>query len=167
MHESLEEFLDHVAQRGSWFGGGSAAALTSALAAALLEKVVVEPSVLQRLRRIRRVCVELIQRDATAFAAVIRAIRQQNTRAFRMTLQAATEVQWQVFECARRVGADGTAAQRLVKPRFQSDLRCAMAMARAAEVSARTLIVTNLAWLHDRSYTRAIRRRIQALPKHR
>ena len=67
-----------------------------------------------------------------------------------------------MFEHAERLQAVCRAAQRAVKPQFQSDLRCAMAVARAAVESARTLAHTNLTWLNDRVYTQKIERRLQA-----
>ena len=161
MQGSLEQFLEQVARRGSWVGGGSVAALSAALAAALLEKLVHGPRTASRLRRVRRECVALIRRDAELFARVVRATRTKNRRAFERSLKAATDVPCRVFERAQAVQAACRAAQRAVKPQFQSDLRCAMALALAAAESARTLIHTNLAWLDDQAYARATRRRLQ------
>ena len=156
-----EHFLEQVARRGSWVGGGSVAALGAALAAALLQKLVVRPTIARALRRIRRECVQLIQKDADAFARVIRATRHGNRHSFQRALKAATDVPWRVFLHSQRIQAACRAAQRAVKPRFQSDLRCAMAFAMAASASARTLIDTNLAWLKDAPYARRMRRRLQ------
>lgn len=161
LSDSLEEFLAQVARRGSWVGGGSAAALCAALAAALLEKLVVRPAQGNALRRVRAECVRLIDRDATTFAAVIQATRHHNRRAFSRNLKVATEVPCRVFEHAQAIQAACRRATRAVKPRFQSDLRCAMAMALAAGESARTLIETNLAWLNQPGYTKQIRNRLQ------
>ena len=161
LYGSLEQFLDQVARRGSWIGGGSVAALSAALSAALLEKLVHEPRVSRRLGRIRRECVRLIHRDAETFARVIQATQRKQRQAFARALKAAIEVPCRVFEHAQAVQAACRAAQRLVKPRFQSDLRCAMAMALAAAESARTLIMTNLAWLDDSTHAKRIRRRLQ------
>ncbi len=158
----LHEFLEQVARRGSWLGGGSAAALCAALAAALLEKLVVQQALNRRMRRIRRACTALIPKDATMFSRVIAASRRHNRGAFRHALKAATEVPWQVFDHAKAIQAACRAAQRSVKPRFQSDLRCALALALASSESARTLIYTNLAWLNDAAYTKTMRRRLQS-----
>ena len=160
MHGSLEQFLDQVARRGSWSGGGSVAALSAALAAALLEKLIHDPRAARRLRRIRQECVRLIRRDAETFARVIRATQRKHRQAFVRSLKAANEVPCRVFEHAQAVQSACRVAQRSVKPRFQSDLRCAMAVALAAGESARTLIYTNLAWLGDRAYAKRIRRRL-------
>ena len=143
-------------------GGGSVAAFSAALAAALLEKLIPDPRTGRRLGAVRRECLGLLEQDAEAFARVIRTTRHKDRRAFRTALQAATEIPCRVFEHAQRLQATCRAAQRDVKPRFQSDLRCAMAVAMAAGESARTLVHTNLAWLGDQAYTKRIRRRLQA-----
>lgn len=162
MRSSLEQFLEQVAQRGSWLGGGSVAAVSAALAAALLEKLVMQPDAARRLRRRRRECLELVERDAEMFARVIEATRRHNREAFRRALKRATEVPWKVFDHAQAIQAECRAAQRVVRPKFQSDLRCAMALALASSESARTLINTNLAWLKDARYSKSLRRRLQA-----
>jgi len=149
LEASLDNFLDQVAHRGSWKGGGSVAALSAALAAALLEKLVIDSSRSRRLRAIRRECVELIERDARLFARVIQATRAQDRQAFRRALRAATDVPRRVYRHAVHVQEQCRRARRVVKPRFQSDLRCAAAVAAAAAVSAHALIATNLAWLND------------------
>ena len=159
---TVEQFLEQVARRGSWVGGGSVAALAAALSAALLEKLVHRAALITRLRRIRRECTALIQRDAKMFARVIQATRHKNRQRFSRALKTATEVPCRVFEDALTVQRACRDAQRSVKPQFQSDLRCAMAVALAAAESARTLVLTNLAWLNDRAYTKRIRRRLQS-----
>ena len=143
-------------------GGGSVAALSAALSAALLEKLVVQPSTVRRLRRAWHECVGLIELDARRFAQVIAATRAKNRRAFTRSLKLATEVPTKVFEHAQMIQVACRNAQRSVKPRFQSDLRCAMAVALAASEAARTLILTNLAWLDERAYTVRMRRRLLA-----
>jgi formiminotetrahydrofolate cyclodeaminase len=162
---ALNPFLEQLARRGSWIGGGSVAALCAALAAALLEKLVIQPQQMTRLRRIRRECLALIQRDAETFARVIQATRRRNRQAFRRSLKAATDVPCQVFANAQMIQAICRAAQRSVKPQFQSDLRCAMAVALAAAESARTLIHTNVDWLGEPAYSRSIDRRLQRLAR--
>jgi len=151
VQDSLDQLLNRVAHRGSWFGGGSAAALTAALAAALLEKLVVAPKVAHALRRSRRACLKLIQQDAEAFASVIEAMRSKNRRRFVRALNAATAVQQAVLGHSRAIQRAGRVAQRSMNRKFQSDLRCAMALASASGASARVLIRTNRAWLRQRT----------------
>jgi len=159
---SVEQFLEEVARRGSWVGGGSVAALSAALAAALLEKLLTHPQAARRLRRIRHACVRLIERDAVTFARVIKATRLKNHQGFRRALKAAIDVPCQVVEHAQAIRRTARDAARSVKPQFQSDLRCAIALADAAGTSARILIDTNLAWLKDPDYTKAIRHRLKS-----
>jgi formiminotetrahydrofolate cyclodeaminase len=159
--ESIEQFLDEAARRGSWIGGGSLAALSAALAAALLEKLTLQPQTVRRLRRIRRACVVLIRQDAQAFAKAISATRLPRRRTFQRSLKAATDVQVKVFSNSQTITRACRRARRAVKPRFQSDLRCVLALAAAARQSASTLIRTNLAWLNDPAYAVQVRRRLR------
>lgn len=163
MRQSLEHFLDQVARQGSWFGGGSVAALSAALAAALLEKLLGSTASARRLSRIRRECLTLVPRDAEAFARVIEVSRSGKSHAFTRTLKAATEIPCRVFEHAQAIRAASWAAANSIKPQFQSDLKGARAVAGAAAEAARALIETNLVWLNDRAYTRTIRLRLRRL----
>jgi len=158
---SLEEFLEQVARRGSWSGGGSVAAVSAALSVALLEKLSTRPRAVRRLRRLRRECLVLVHRDAQTFSRVIEATRAGNRGAFTRSLKQATEVPYRVFAHAQTVAAICRAERRFIKPRFQSDLHCAMAVAGAAGESARALIRTNLAWLKDQAYTARMTRRLR------
>jgi len=160
--DSIEQFLGQVARQGSWVGGGSVAAFSAALSAALLEKLVHHSSTARRLRAIRADCLRLMDRDATTFAKVIQATRASHRGNFRRSLKAAIEVPTRVAEQAGAVRAGCKAAERLVHPKFRSDLRCARALADAAEEGAQALIATNLSWLKDRSYANVIRRRLSA-----
>ena len=162
MHDSLEQFLGQVAHRGSWVGGGSVAALSAALAAALLEKLVADPRAARQLARRRRACLILIEQDAKRFARVIEATRTKRHGVFARALKDATEVPCQVYEHAGAVLVACRRARRGIKPKFQSDLKCAMAVASSAQASARALIQTNLTWLNDGSYTKRLQQRLRA-----
>lgn len=161
--EPLEQFLEHIAQRGSWFGGGSVAALCGAISAALLEKLIASSRPAQRVSRIRHECTQLIQRDARVFADVVEASRLTDRLVFQKALKKAIETPCRVFECAQSLQHLGRSARRLIKPQLQSDLRCAMAVASAAGNSARVLIQANLSWLNDRRYAKMIRRRLDSV----
>ncbi len=164
MRASIEQFLEHVARRGSWVGGGSVAALSAALSAALLEKLVPAVPLQRRLRAIRHDALRLIDRDAVLFARVIQATRAGgHRRQFVRALQSATDVPCRVAEHAGAVAAACRRARRDVRPKFQPDLHTAEALAAAAETSARALIATNLAWLKDAAYAKIIRRRLKAI----
>jgi formiminotetrahydrofolate cyclodeaminase len=142
--------------------------LTAALAAALLEKLVQPSGAAQarRLQQVRTECLALVQQDADTFSRVIQTTRRSDRAAFRRALQSATDIPCRIFERARLVQDACLAVQRTVKPQFQSDLRCAAAVATGAAESARTLVLTNLAWLNDPAYTRRIKRRLQAAARH-
>jgi len=146
---SVQEFLDRVAQRGSWVGGGSASAMTAALSAALLEKLLVAPQAARAIRRIRGECLGLTERDAEAFAKAIQAVRAGRMAAFRRSLEAATQLQRVIQRDARAVEVTGRRARRAVRRRLQSDLRCALVLARASAEAAGILVETNRAWLRQ------------------
>ena len=120
--------------------------MSTALAAALLEKLAVQPQAARRLRRIREDCLKLADGDAKAFARVVQAARQEHPRAVHRALRSATDIPRQVFEHAHTVYATCRIIKPRVKPQFHSDLRCAMALAIASAESAKTLIQANLAW---------------------
>lgn len=162
MDDSLDHFLEELTRRGSWIGGGSVAAVSAALAAALLEKLIATPARAQPLRQRRLACLRLAQRDAEAFARVIQATRKGDPHEVQRALKTATGIPWQVFQHAQAIQRVGRRTQRSLKPRFRSDLACAMVLARASGDSARILIRTNLAWLNDAKHTRMMRRRLKA-----
>ena len=163
---SIDEFLAQVARRGSLVGGGSVVAVGAALAAALLEKLLIRPSQAASIRRIRKACLVLADQDAVVFSRVIAATRQQDRRRFTAALKRATDVPFAVFRHACTLRVAGKQAQRSINPKFHSDLRCALALADAAGVGARTLVLTNLAWLRDARYTRQMKRRLATVDRH-
>lgn len=137
-------------------------ALSAALSAALLEKLLARPADAAPIRRIRTACLALAELDATVFGRVIQASRHGDRRRFAAALRKATDVPWTVFRHARAVRAACRKARRSVKPRFQSDLRCAEALAEASGAGAKILVLTNLAWLQDPHYTKQMKRRLAA-----
>ncbi len=96
------------------------------------------------------------------FGRVIQATRHQDRRKFAAALKAATDVPFAVFQHSRRLRAAAAQARRAINPKFQSDLRCALALADAAGKGARVLVLTNVAWLGDARYARQMRRRLAA-----
>lgn len=137
-------------------------ALGAALAAALLEKLIVQPAKSARVRRIRAACLALVDRDAVVFSRVIQATRHQDRRRFAAALKAATDVPFAVFRHAQALQVAAQDARRAINPKFQSDLRCAVALAGAAGEGAKVLVLTNAAWLRDARYTRQMTRRLAA-----
>ncbi len=143
-------------------GGGSAAALSAALAAALLEKLTPQANAARALRHVRRRCLALVEQDAETFAQAIHALQSRQTGAFRQRLRAATALQEQVFQHAHMIQQAGRQSMRRIKPQFRSDLECTIALAEAARQSASALIRTNLTWLNDPTYAARVRRRLQS-----
>ena len=160
MSTSVLQFLDRTATRGSWYGGGSAAALTAATAAALLEKLASRPALARSIRVLRGRCVAAIDGDAQAFARVIKAYYQQDRGAVKRTLKRAIEVPVSVHHTASRLLALAREVKRSVPSKYQSDLRCVVAMATAARDSAAALVATNLDWLADAKHARRVRKQL-------
>ncbi len=160
---SFETLLDEVARRGSWVGGGSAAALSAALSAALLEKLVPAPSARAAARRIRRECLRLAQDDARRFAAVVDALRRGSRPGFTRALREATAVPLRVAELAQDIGRRARRTARAIAPRLRADLRCVAHLAQASTACAGVLINTNLVWLGDRAFAARVRRRLRRL----
>ena len=160
MRISVEQFLDQTATRGTWYGGGSAAALACALSAALLEKLATHAPTARTLRTIRRQCTQLIDEDASAFANVIRVMARGDRAGTKRALKGATQVPWRVWAASQRVQVLAQPIRREIRPRFRVDLNCAVAIARASASSAKDLVETNLLWLNDPAYSRSVRRRM-------
>ena len=161
MPTALERFLDQVADRNAHVGGGSLAALSAAMSAALLEKLPGTSAQSTRLRRIRSECTKLILEDGIAFARVLQADRVRNPQGFSRRLKSAIEIPCRIAQDAHGLVIMGRRARRRVKRPWRSDAQCALALAVAAEASACAMIHANLRWLHDSTYTRRIRRRLR------
>lgn len=143
---SVQQLLERTADRRSSYGGGSAAALSCALAAALVEKLAGRTGSAATARKLRACCTRLIEADAKAFAAVVRAGARQDRSALRRALRVATDVPCQVGECAQQVLSIARRIRARVSPRYRVDLCCAEALARAAKQSAQALVAANCAW---------------------
>ena len=147
MSISLDHFLEQTATRGTWYGGGSAVALSCALSAALMEKLASRPQVAQAARTIRRRCALLVDEDARVFASIIHAMSRQDRQAVRRAMKAAIAVPREISTSARQLRRISRQIGKGIRPNFRVDLRCADALAKASDDSARALIRTNQAWL--------------------
>ena len=152
MGNSLEWFLDETAKRGSWYGGGSAAALTCALAASLLEKLANQQTLTRAMRTIRTRCATLTHQDAKTFARVIRATARGDRLATQRALKAAIDIPRQVYVNSQQLLKFSYRIKQTLHPKYQVDLRCAQALAKASGQAARALVMTNLSWLGDGAY---------------
>ena len=164
MSAPLEHVLSQVARKGSWYGGGTAAALGVGISAALLQKLAQRSGDQKRLEAIRHLALRLAEEDAEVFARVIAACRHNGSAAKSKALKRAVEIPCQVYESASRVHAIGQRLRRSIKPRFQSDVRCALALAQAGRQAAKGFIEANLMWLNEPRYARIIRRRLRRSP---
>ena len=158
---SVDELLDEIARRGTWYGGGSVAALAAAMACALLEKLILKAAALKKLKRLRKECLALVEKDAASFAHAIGGMRLGRRAVFVSRLKAATEVPYRVLVAAYTAKSLGTAQRKLIRPQFQSDVRCALNLAQAAADCAELFIDANCAWLKDRAYAEGMRKRIR------
>lgn len=158
----VERFLAQTAAKGSWYGGGSAAALGCALSAALLEKLANRAASIRSARTIRTRCARLIDDDAVTFARVIRASRRTR-QAWARALKAAIDVPVELAQHAAALIRLARTLRRDISPRYRVDLDCAVLLAHASGQAARALVATNLAWLDDPAYARRIRRRLTRL----
>jgi len=160
---SVDQFLDQTARRGTWYGGGSAAALSCALAAALLEKLASRSTAARPLRAMRTRCVGLVGQDAAAFSRVIRAKARRNRLAVQRALRAAIEIPAEVYASSQQLLKAASQIKQTIHPSYQVDLTCAVALAKASGQAARALVITNLAWLGDRAYSRQLHRKLSRL----
>ena len=146
---SVRQLLEQAADRRSSYGGGSAAALACALAAALVEKLTHRTGNAVTARRLRVCCTSLIEADAKAFARVVRVGARGDRQALRRALTVATEIPCQVGECARQVLSIARRIRARVSPKYRVDLDCAQALATAAKPSAQALATANRAWMRQ------------------
>ena len=163
LNSSVRTFLDQTATTGTWYGGGSAAAFTCALSAALLEKLARSAVHRKPLRTIRTRCLRLVKTDADSFARVVRAHSRHDARATTKALKAAIDVPLQVCRDASQARKISIAIRPSIRRHYDVDLRCAVELAQAAGKAARALVTTNLTWLDDPKYSRRIRQQLTSL----
>ena len=123
------------------------AALSLGLSAALLEKLAHRPEDRKRLNAIWRRSLHLAEQDAVVFARVIAATRTGRRSAVVSALKRAIAVPAQVAKDAGAMQRMGARLRRSIKPRFQSDVRCAIAIAKASETAAQGFVDANRQWL--------------------
>ncbi len=157
--ESVSGFLDRLAGRSATPGGGSAAALNAALAAALVAmaaRFTDEASaadVAERADRLRRRAVTLADDDQAAFEAVSAAYslptdtqqeQDRRTAAVREALAAASEPPARVVDVAAEVVALAERLLPVVNATLVADLAAAADAACAAANTGRVNVEANL-----------------------
>ena len=173
--QTIQEFMDSLAAKTSTPGGGGAAALTGAEAAALISMVVnftvgrkkyadVEEEMqgyLARSEALRQELLDLIDADAEAFNAVSACYgmpketeeqKAARTAAMQKALKGAAQVPYQVAErclailrMAEPVGAKGN-------PNVVSDAATAAYLGQAALLSAIANVSINLKYIKDEAF---------------
>ena len=178
---SIDEFLDRLASDSPTPGGGSAAALAGALAAALGRMAcaltvskpkfaAVEAQVraaAQRLERAEQMLRRLIDEDAAAYAELSDAFELDRTNPQRpeRVRQAATlaaEVPLETAAVCRRVSQELQDLQRAANPNLRSDVEAATHLAWAALHAAAANVRVNLPLL-DPQAANVVREQLEAL----
>ena len=184
--KSLEAFVNELSSSSPTPGGGSVAALSGALGAALVSMVCnltigkkkyarVQEDVaelMEQSERLRTQLIGLIEADVQVFTQVSRAMKMpRNTdeekvdRAAKMeeALKAATNVPMEVAEAC-------VAVMNLCRPAAEkgnvnavSDAGVAMLMAEAGLRSAALNVLINLGWIKDQTFVRVMRSRLDSL----
>ena len=188
MQKSCAEFLEKLAAKDAVPGGGGAAALVGALAAALTsmvcnltlgkkkyQQVEVEvQEILQAATEVRQELTALVQADADAFAALIQAYKlakdssaEQDFRTQTISLKsiAASEVPWQVALACKKVLQLAERVAKVGNTQAISDAAIAALLARASLRSACYNVMINLASITDKSYVDSCKQNMKALKR--
>ncbi|MDE2572375.1 MAG: cyclodeaminase/cyclohydrolase family protein [bacterium] len=187
-HESLESYLDRLASDDSTPGGGSAASLVGALAAALVAMVgrltLASPKLAERHERVaalvaradelRAVSLTGRKADEEAYAAVVAAQRLPRTSDAERQTRAAS-LQCALAEAAEAPLRNAQTALEILRlagemaqagtPHAQSDVRCAQTFARAAITGAFENVRVNHAYIKDEALIDAQRARMAAIER--
>ncbi len=154
----LDSFLDELESPAPSSCGGTAAAVTAAMAASLVTMVARGssswddgPGIASQSRALRSRLTALGEEDATAFAQVLVTMRdrsgtpEQRDFALGLALLRAAEVPLRIAEAAADVAELAAAAAAAGSPHLQPDATAAAALAEAATQAATHLVEINLA----------------------
>jgi formiminotetrahydrofolate cyclodeaminase len=182
----VSRFLDELASSAPAPGGGSVAALSGAMGAALVSMVCnltvgkkkyadVEQDIkviLEESEGLRHRLVELLQADVKAYTAVSQAMKMPRVtdeekairaEVMQKALKHATEVPLQVAEACVEVMALCQPAAEKGNKNAVSDAGVAVLMAEAGLRSAALNVLINLGWIKDQSFTSDKQRQLDAL----
>ncbi len=182
----VSRFLDALASSAPAPGGGSVAALSGALGAALLSMVCnltvgkkkyanVEQdikAILEKSESLRHKLADLLQADVQAYTAVSQAMKmprateeEKAARAetLQKALKGATEVPLQIAEACVEVIALCQPAAEKGNKNAVSDAGVAILMAEAGLRSAALNILINLGWIEDQRFTAEKQRQLDVL----
>jgi methenyltetrahydrofolate cyclohydrolase len=142
--QSLEEFLDSVGEDTPAPGGGTASAITAALAAALVEmaaRLASNEEAAHAAAGMRGDALRLAEQELTSYAPVLEA----ETAADRTTaLDAASEPPAQIAETAATVAELGVKVAGSSSPAVRGDALTGVILAEAAASAAARLVATNI-----------------------
>lgn len=182
----VSQFLDALASSAPAPGGGSVAALSGALGAALLSMVCnltvgkkkyanVEQdikAILEKSESLRHKLADLLQADVQAYTAVSQAMKmprateeEKAARAetLQKALKGATKVPLQIAEACVEVIALCQPAAEKGNKNAVSDAGVAILMAEAGLRSAALNILINLGWIEDQRFTAEKQRQLDVL----
>ncbi|MCX8032784.1 MAG: cyclodeaminase/cyclohydrolase family protein [Thermoleophilia bacterium] len=183
---TIQSYLDRLASEEPAPGGGSAAALAGALAAALVTMVTnltlgrekfasveAEMSELKvRAEELRAELTRLVEQDAEAYSEVAAAFKlprntEEEKKKRHETLQAAlvnaAAVPLRVAEAALEVARLCAPAADKGNPNAVSDAGVAVVLAEAAAQAAALNVKINLAWLEDKEFVDKTWSRVQEI----
>ena len=142
--QSLEEFLESVGEDTPAPGGGTSSAITTALAAALVEmsaRLAQDEEAAEAARSMRTDALRLAEEELTSYAPVLEA----ETPADRTTaLDGASEPPAQIAETAARVAELGAKVAGSSSPAVRGDALTGVVLAEAAAAAAARLVSTNI-----------------------
>ena len=142
--QSLEEFLESVAEGSPAPGGGTSSAIAVALAAALVEmsaRLASDEEAAEAARGMRGDAVRLADQELTSYEPVLRA----QTPADRTTaLDGASEPPAQIAETAADVAELGVKVAASSSPAVRGDALTGVTLAEAAASAAARLVGTNI-----------------------
>lgn len=184
--ETAESYLDKLASGDPEPGGGSAAALTGSLGAALVsmvtnltlgkEKYAAVQGDMEQIKAasesLRLRLAEMVSLDADAYAEVAAAMKmprddedqkKKRQQVLQAALKGAADAPAQVADAALAVARLSLTAAEKGNPNAVSDAGVAVLFAEAAAQAAALNVKINLAWIDDDDYKQQIWSRIEAV----
>lgn len=140
--KTVEKFLEELGSKSPTPGGGAAAALAGAMAAALVEMVasLTTSGSLRteagRTKKLRIKLMKLADDDVAAFDAVMKAYKSKSKPKIKKALKRAMDVPQKVAELSKEIEKLALAAARKGNKNAYSDARSAIYLARASVASA-------------------------------
>jgi formiminotetrahydrofolate cyclodeaminase len=184
--KTVKQLLEAFASPAPTPGGGSAAALGGAVAAALLEMVAAMPktrtgapeeraaldAALPRIRELKQQLASSIDRDAASYDAVVAAFRMPKgsddekaarTAAIQAAMKGATEVPLETVRAAAELAALGRTVADNGNANARTDAAVAIELAGAAVSGGRMNVEINLDSVKDERYREAARAELARL----